>query len=206
LAVELDNISNMTQGDLRRFIVNLLASDPGAVPAQKSSEPTATGSLPVGSLVDWGGSGDPADINWLLADGRAISRTAYPLLFTALGTTYGAGDGSTTFNIPDLRGRVSIGPDNMGTAQGDAGRIPSNDARGNTDGAATHTLSISEIPSHDHGLRRHTNLSPSALGGNTAAPVGAGDTSAGVTFTTGGGGAHNNLQPYQVINKIIRVR
>lgn len=55
-----------------------------------------------------------APSGWLLCDGSAINRSAYAALFTAIGTTYGAGDGSLTFNIPDARGRVAAGKDNMG--------------------------------------------------------------------------------------------
>lgn len=75
--------------------------------------------LPSGLIQAHAGGSAPA--GWLLCDGSAISRTAYASLFGAIGTTYGTGDGSTTFNIPDLRGRVVAGKDNMnGTA---AGRI-----------------------------------------------------------------------------------
>jgi microcystin-dependent protein len=58
----------------------------------------------------------------MLCDGRAVSRTVYASLFSALGTAYGTGDGSTTFNIPDFRGRFARYMDNMGTAQGAASR------------------------------------------------------------------------------------
>jgi microcystin-dependent protein len=93
---------------------------------------------------------------WLLCDGRAVSRATYAALWAKLsegGTApYGTGDGTvgsgTTFNLPDLRGRAPVGADNMGS--GAAGRITSNNARGNTGGAQTHTLTTGQLASHLH--------------------------------------------------------
>lgn len=68
--------------------------------------------LPAGIFVPFAGSTAPT--GWLLCYGQAISRTTYSTLFAAIGTQYGAGDGSTTFNVPDMRGRVPAGADNMG--------------------------------------------------------------------------------------------
>ena len=75
--------------------------------------------VPVGAQMPYGGTTAPS--GWLLCYGQAISRTTYSALFALLGTAYGTGDGSTTFNLPDKRGRVSIGLDNMGGSA--AGRI-----------------------------------------------------------------------------------
>ena len=72
-------------------------------------------SVPIGTIIDYAGSSTPA--GYLECDGSAVSRTAYAALFAALGTTWGAGDGSTTFNLPDLRGRTAIGA-GTGTAGG----------------------------------------------------------------------------------------
>jgi microcystin-dependent protein len=76
--------------------------------------------LPAGTLIDYASTVEPS--GWLLCDGRAVSRSAFASLFSALGTAYGTGDGSTTFNIPDFRGRFARYNDNMGTALGAAGR------------------------------------------------------------------------------------
>ena len=64
--------------------------------------------LPVGAVILWVAGGTPP-AGWLEADGSAISRTTYAELFALIGTTYGTGDGSTTFNLPDARGRTAIG-------------------------------------------------------------------------------------------------
>lgn len=79
--------------------------------------------LPSGSLVDFAGTSAPA--GWLMCDGSAVSRTTYADLFLAIGTAYGSGDGSTTFNLPDFRGRFARYNDNMGTgaAGRDTGRV-----------------------------------------------------------------------------------
>jgi len=68
--------------------------------------------VPTGVLNPYAGATAPA--GWLLCFGQAISRTVYSTLFTAIGTTYGVGDGSTTFLLPDMRGRVAAGQDDMG--------------------------------------------------------------------------------------------
>ena len=74
-------------------------------------DPTV-GGIPSGAVLPFAGTAAPA--GWLLCYGQAVSRTTYAALFNALGTAYGAGDGSTTFNLPDLRGRVPGGKDDMG--------------------------------------------------------------------------------------------
>lgn len=75
--------------------------------------------FPTGVLQDFAGTSAPD--GWLLCDGSEVSRTEYAALFAVIGTTYGVGDGSTTFNLPDERGMFRRGLDNMGTAAGAAG-------------------------------------------------------------------------------------
>lgn len=86
-----------------------------------------------------------ATTGWVLANGAAVSRSGmYADVFAAVGTAYGAGNGSTTFNLPDLRGRVPVGVD------GAAARLTANDALGNSGGAETHTLTPSQTALRDH--------------------------------------------------------
>lgn len=70
--------------------------------------------VPIGSILAYSGSSAPS--GWVMCDGAAISRTTYATLFGAIGTSFGVGDGSSTFNVPDLRGRVMVGKDDMGGA------------------------------------------------------------------------------------------
>jgi microcystin-dependent protein len=78
-----------------------------------------TGVLPVGSVSMFAGSSAPT--GWLLCNGAAVSRTTFSALFAIIGTTYGAGNGSTTFNVPDMRGRAAIG---VGQGSGLTDRAP----------------------------------------------------------------------------------
>lgn len=109
--------------------------------------------IPAGSVITTAASAAPT--GWLLCDGTAVSRTTYATLFAAISTTYGAGDGSTTFNLPDLRGRVVAGLDNMGGT--DAGRLDWANTIGTTGGAQNHTLTTAEMPSHTHIQDAHTH-------------------------------------------------
>ena len=147
--------------------------------------------VPVGSMMQYAGASAPG--GWLICDGSAVSRTTYAALFTAIGTTYGAGDGRTTFALPDLRGRVAVGVD------GRANRLASNDALGNSGGAESHILTVNEIPSHSHSLPwRHS-------GSHRRNGVAQGDSgNAAETGSIGGGQAHNNLPPYLIVNHIIK--
>ena len=174
----------------------------------------SVGGVPVGNVEFTARSTAPT--GWLLCDGTAVSRTTFAALFAAIGTTYGAGNGTTTFNVPNLRGRAPVGRD--------AGQIEF-DTLGETGGAKTHTLTTAEMPSHTHVQNGHSHTLPgltrtSGAGSNqsgTGVPPHNGAPSAdqgiqsaatsSVTPTnqnTGGGGAHNNLQPYLVLNPIIK--
>ena len=154
----------------------------------------------IGAIVAYGGALPPT--GFLLCDGSAISRVTFSALFAVLGTTYGAGDGSTTFNLPNLKGKVPVGRDSAQTEF---------DTLGETGGAKTHTLSVSEVPNLDVGTNRYDGAALQntavAAGPNYQGIVASGAPGANRiygTTTNGGGGAHNNLQPYQVVNYIIR--
>jgi len=143
-----------------------------------------------------------APSGWLLAQGQSLLRSSYPRLFLAIGTRYGAPD-STHFSIPDTRGRVVVGgllaDTNFGTL-------------GQTGGSKTHTLTEAEMPSHRHqtyGAQTGQNLPLTNTGnvwtkflGNTQHTTGTADNS---MTASGGGSAHNNLQPYVTLNYIIKI-
>ena len=174
--------------------------------------------VPIGTITPYGGDSDPD--YWLICDGRAISRTTYADLFVVIGTTYGIGDGSTTFNIPDLRGNIVVGASTVYNL-GDSG------------GEATHTLQTSEIPAHTHGSKslsgafsvrkygNNYNMVPSTSGICTSADTTGQGYATDTTSTqyalqrveinathehtsVGSGQAHNNMQPYVVTNYIIK--
>jgi microcystin-dependent protein len=108
--------------------------------------------ISAGTIIPYGGSSAPS--GFLLCDGSAVSRTTYSTLFGVISTTFGSGDGSTTFNVPDLRGRVVAGKDNMGGSA--ASRLtgttmsPDGNTLGATGGEQTHTLTTGELASHTH--------------------------------------------------------
>ena len=149
-----------------------------------------------GLIQAFGGTIPPA--GWMFCNGALVSRTTYSELFAAIGTSYGAGDGSTTFALPDLRGRVPVGLD---TAQIEFDNL------GETGGAKTHTLTTAEMPSHTHtvlGASGTDNLDFDGVSQRFAASdaVTPYDKQ---TAATGGGAPHNNLQPYQVVQFIISI-
>lgn len=111
-----------------------------------------SGGVPTGTIMPFAGSTVPA--GWALCNGAAINRTAFASLYATIGLTYGSGDGSTSFNIPDLRGRTVFGLDNMGgTAAGRltvAGGISANNTLGASGGVQTLSLSVANLPAHTH--------------------------------------------------------
>ncbi len=151
--------------------------------------------LPIGSIIPFGSDAIPE--NWLLCNGAEISRETYAYLFNTLGTRYGDGDGFTTFNIPDLRGKVVTGKETTDTDF---------DTLGKTGGEKTHKLIVEEMPAHNHTLTNNTLVNRNMAGSGGAQ---GNNTVAGSTIeckNTGGGQAHNNLQPYTVCNFIIKAK
>jgi microcystin-dependent protein len=110
--------------------------------------------VPPGTVVDFAGTAAPD--GWLLCFGQAVSRSTYAALFAKIGTAHGVGNGTTTFNLPDLRGRVTAGKDNMGGTS--ANRLTAlsgglnGDNLGEAGGAESHTLLVAQLPSHNHGV------------------------------------------------------
>jgi len=172
----------------------------------------------VGEIIFWGGLPAAAPSGWLPCDGALVSRTTYAALFAVLGTVNGAGDGSLTFALPDMRNRVPMG-------------ASATYARGAVGGEAAHVLTAAEGPvhnhtqdAHNHGQNPHQHLTGISTSVAMAAP--AGSASAVVSFAqnlsltaattavniattatnqaAGGGAAHNNLQPYGAQTYLIR--
>lgn len=197
---------------------------------------SGTDNVPPGVVDDY--AGDTAPLGWLMCDGDAVSRTTYAALFAAIGINWGAGDGSTTFNLPDLQGRVCIG---AGTGTSLSARVLAE-----TGGEEEHTLLTTEaaVAAHTHTLTAEashvhqmfsdddgdsvltaSNIVPSRRDGTgdvkayemtyvgpggAAAAVGQSGAGSSHTHTVGthagssSADPHNNMQPYGVLNKIIK--
>ena len=174
----------------------------------------AVASVPTGSIQAYGGAAAPT--GYVLCDGSAISRTTYSDLFTAIGTSYGVGNGSTTFNVPDLKGKFPRGKDadDLGDADGDETKDLSH-----THTTGDHSLTTAEAPVHKHDLYYENKNVDTLHGGQTfnfALAETSGTTKTG-TDNAGSGDAHNHgatgselsssedvMNPYLVVNYIIK--
>lgn len=183
--------------------------------------------VPVGTILDYAGTTEPE--GYLFCYGQAVSRTTYAELFAVISTTYGAGNGTTTFNLPDLRGRVIAGQDDMGGTS--ANRLTNQtgglngDTLGASGGSETHTLTTAQMPVHTHVQTAHDHAAIkyklrddiSGSGGNSlVSQIVDGDGTLGGSTTvdtepttavnqnTGSGDAHNNVQPTFILNKMIK--
>lgn len=191
--------------------------------------------LPPGTIIDYGGSRSTAWTGeYLYCDGSAVSRTTYSALFQAIGTTWGTGDGSTTFNVPDFRGRVTVGRDDMGGST--AGRITSagsgitGTTLGATGGSQAITLDATMIPAHTHSggsfvisssgtssvanVQLNTSQSTVNVGSTNAIPIvnsggitvnSTGTVTSGASGSYGTSGSHINVQPSGIVNKLIKL-
>ena len=218
------------------FRANVAATvDDGAITTAKLADQSVTAAklmpgaaTPTGTVSMFAASSPPA--GWLVCDGSAVSRTTYAALFGLTGATYGAGDGSTTFNLPDLRTRVAVGLSST---------VTEFNALGMTGGEVKHTLSVAEMPSHTHVQNAHSHLQDAhghSLNSDVSCYSSAQDdgwivnnnnpdrihaidvqrnvaannttaTNQNTTATsqnTGGGQAFSVLQPYVVVNYIIK--
>jgi len=187
---------------------------------------TLPSSFVSGMIMPYAGTSAPS--GWLLCFGQAISRSTYADLFSALGTTYGVGDGASTFNLPDLRGRVIAGQDDMGGASADRLTNPTStttggidgDTLGATGGLETHIVTDAQMPSHNHSA---TSTIQDNFGGSltifkktqgsnqnryhveSSSSDNAREVAVATSIgTTGSDDAHNNVQPTIILNYIIK--
>lgn len=196
---------------------------------------------PTGAGMEFWGAESAVPTGWLLCDGRAVSRATYATLHTLLkdaggvGTyVYGSGDGTTTFNLPDKRGRVTLSKDNMGGSSANRVVSAQADLMGGVAGVETVTLSTAEMPVHTHVQNAHTHVqnphhhAPAGLGTfyqqssgtvdlltqgggssylnatTTADTTAINQNTTAVNQNAGGGAAHNNMPPYIAANYIIK--
>lgn len=171
-------------------------NEDGLLATRAYADSVAAGALPPGSIIAYGGTGTPS--GFLVCQGANVSRTTYADLFSAVGTTWGSGDGSTTFGTPDFRRRVLMGKG--GTSVSGPGT-----SVGNTGGSETTNLQ------HSHSFSDTATTSTKSNDGSISGPAGIGLTSSHshtvtVSGTTGNGlsSSTNNVQPSAVVGYFIK--
>lgn len=174
--------------------------------------------IPTGTIIPWSDSSAPT--GFLECAGAAVSRSTYADLFAIIGTTYGVGDGSSTFNVPDLQDNVAVSKSNN-KALGSTGGANTVSATGNVGGStANATLSSSQLASHSHTVEGRTGPGPwqtAALDANPNSQTPGGLLFNGSTGGTGSDGGHSHnmsanfagdatsvLQPYLTILYVIK--
>jgi microcystin-dependent protein len=180
--------------------------------------------VPLAAGLDYWGTSTP-NSSFAFPTGQEIDRTTYATLFAIVGTTYGPGNGSTTFNLPDKTGRVSAMKESSANRLTSSYFGTSGATMGATGGSESHTLITAQLASHSHANTLtdpgHSHLSNFVLGGSTggsgtgtavnssSATAGyVASSTTGITVTNasaGSGNAHNNVQPTIVCNYIIRI-
>lgn len=162
---------------------------------------------PGAAMIHFGAS---APTGWLFCDGSAVSRTTYAALFTAIGTTYGVGNGTTTFNLPDLRGRIPMGA-GTGARSGESGSgvISGGSALtarslGTWGGEETHLLTADESGVQEHAHATH--MGAIGASGATIAGTANGSATVGTTELQSANAVdpHNTVQPFLVVNVIVK--
>ena len=215
------NVESLTAADVMTMLPDVVGDSgsggvAGRVPAPAAGDAAAdkflkaTGAwaappsgVSPGSIADFGM--DSAPTGWLACYGQAVSRSTYAALYAAIGDTWGAGNGSTTFNLPDLRGRVRAGKDNMGGISADrltkvggpSGPGVDGDTMAATGGEESHQLTVGEMPIHSHSARGVGSAQPQYS-------TFAGNGSSGGTGNAGGDQPHNNLQPTAIVLTCIK--
>lgn len=163
--------------------------------------------IPVGAIQPFFATSGQVPANFLICDGREVSRTIYQNLFLVIGVAYGTPSNVNVFHLPDFRGRVPIGKDNMGGTSANRVVAPEADTLGGKLGEQNHFLVTGELAGHDHTFDDAQSASgvAGALQGATATDSNNTVNSiASVTGATGSGNGHNTVQPSMAVNYIIR--
>lgn len=161
----------------------------------ETSMNTSPKGLPVGVIMPYAGIEAPE--GWVLCAGQEVSRTEFSTLYETIGELYGGGDGETTFNLPDLRGRMPLGRDNMAGTSADRVINVAADSLGADAGEEIHQLILDELPSRN-GYSSHSTRGQGDSGGSFSYV-----SSLGIN-TIGNDQPHNNMPPYLTLNYIIK--
>lgn len=177
------------------------AGDAGKVLFGDGTWQTVSSSLPSGLIGDFAMETPPA--GWLLCYGQAVSRSTYAALYAAVGDTWGAGNGTTTFNLPDFRDRVRAGLGDMGGSA--AGRLSGisgldSNAMAQVGGVSTVTLTSAQLPSISFSIGRSGSAGSSGV--NAAAGGSADGSFSG--GSVGSNQAHPNVQPTAIVLTCIK--
>ncbi|WP_404425675.1 phage tail protein [Thalassospira australica] len=151
------------------------------------------GATPLGTVLPFAGATAPE--GFMLCDGTELLASDHADLFAVIGTVYGEGAAPGSFKLPDLRGRAAVGAGQ--------GVDLSDRVLGAMAGAESHQLTVDEMPSHSHGIDYRSNLA-GVDNGNQMRAANSESTSL-QTRSTGGDQPHNNMQPFVVLNYIIKV-
>ena len=209
--------SSITVADADGVVVN----DGGTMKSVPASD-FRTYIMPAGSVIPYAGTSAPT--GFLFCDGSSVSRSTYADLFAVIGTQYGTPDDGSTFKLPDLRGRVVAGKDDMGGSSAnnltDQSGGLNGDTLGDTGGSETHTLTTAQMPAHTHTFSDTDSISVGTRvnpfqneGANSTNRGGSGElfsqnsvtvSISGTTNSKGSGSAHNNVQPTIILQYIIR--
>lgn len=164
---------------------------------------------PPGAVVPFAGAEVSTPTGWLLCAGQTVSQATFANLFAVLGTTYNTGgEPGGEFRLPDLRGRVPVGLDNMGGSSAGIVVDPQADILGGTLGVEGHTLLVTEIPAHSH--QYDDQYVGVATGGSELGPASTGATAdfveetGRVTTSVGSSAPHPNIQPSMAMNYIVK--
>ena len=162
--------------------------------------------LPMGTIQMYAGSSEPT--GWHFLDGEAISRTTYAACFTVLGETYGVGDGATTFNLPNMKGRMAVGVGQGLTAEG--GGTGTNRTLGASGGKEAHTLTAAQsgVPAHTHDMTLSSVWGNGSVGAGArwaADNIGAGNATGTTSANTAASAAssHGIMDPFLAVNFIV---
>lgn len=166
-------------------------------------------SVPIGSIQAYAGTNPPG--NWLICNGQAVSRTQYEKLFSVIGTTYGEGDGSTTFNLPDLRGKVAIGQSPTYELGASGGEEEHDHLYALQYGGYYYDVAL-EANTNAGVINYRTNqpVNGTLVASNQTAPLNSSNTASSVSRTMaiykseGYSGSTSSMQPYLVTNYIIK--